>query len=195
MILYSQVTTLVGDVDTSLKKACVTVKETSGSADKVLKDVVSATQTMTTSTSTCLSNFDTFISKEGKVTQNALATHFTALDTYLATQSEDISTVSAASQKVRNAFSSFFLFPFGPLFENSFLSQHIIQLCAPLYTTSFHRDSYSFSEELYIFFTFSINGSNTCPSFFFIATNFSIVMYLLFKSLFYLLPVINLKLY
>lgn len=129
MILYSQVTTLVGDVDTSLKKACVTVKETSGSADKVLKDVVSATQTMTTSTSTCLNNFDTFISKEGKVTQDALATHFTALDTYLATQSEDISTVSAASQKVRNTFSSFFLFPFGLLHENSFLSQHITQLC------------------------------------------------------------------
>lgn len=88
-------------MDTSLNKACVTVKETSVSADKVLKDVVSATQTMSTSTTTCLNTFDAFVSKEGKVTQDALSAHFTVLDPYLTTQSKDITAISDDSHKVR----------------------------------------------------------------------------------------------
>ena len=90
-------TTLVGEVDVALKKASATVKETSATADKVLKDVVAATQTMTTSSNECLTTFESFINKEGKVTQYKLVAHFTVLDTHLASQSGGITTISTTS--------------------------------------------------------------------------------------------------
>lgn len=92
----------MGDVDVALKKASVTVSDTSATADKILKDVVSATQTMTSSSSECLTSFDSFICKEGKVTQNALGVHFKVLDSFLVTQSAGLDTITATTQQVQH---------------------------------------------------------------------------------------------
>ena len=104
---------MVNDVDVALKKACVSVTDTSATADKILKDVVSATQTMTSSSSECLTSFDSYICKEGKVTQDALGVHFKVLDTFLATQSAGITAITTTTQQVqRNALLSIHLAPF-----------------------------------------------------------------------------------
>jgi hypothetical protein len=84
----------------SLKKASGTVKETSATADKILKDVVAATKSMTTSSGECLSTFETFIIKEGKITQDNLGVHFKELDDHFASQRGGLAAMGATSNQV-----------------------------------------------------------------------------------------------
>ena len=84
----------------SLKKASGTVKETSATADKILKDVVAATKSMTSSTGECMNTFETFIIKEGKITQDNLGVHFKELDDHFVSQRGGLTTMSATSNQV-----------------------------------------------------------------------------------------------
>ena len=99
----SQVTVLVGEVDVSLKKSSETVKETSQTADKILKDVVSATKSMTTSSGECLNTFEAFIVKEGKITQDSLGVHFKELDEHLLSQRGGLTAMGTTSNQVTAA--------------------------------------------------------------------------------------------
>jgi hypothetical protein len=87
-------------VDVSLKKASDTVKETSATADKILKDVVVATKSMTTSSGECLNTFETFIVKEGKVTQDNLGVHFKELDDHFVSQRGGLAAMDTTSNQV-----------------------------------------------------------------------------------------------
>jgi hypothetical protein len=87
-------------VDVSLKKASGTVKETSATADKILKDVVAATKSMASSSGECLNTFESFINKEGKITQDNLSAHFQLLDAHLASQSTGITGITDTSNQV-----------------------------------------------------------------------------------------------
>ena len=101
MILhYLQVTTLVNDVNLALKKAAETVKETSASADKILKDVVTATQSMTSTSKESLITFEDFIDKEGTTTQKSLTQHFKTLDDHLAAQKTGLTGINSTTEQV-----------------------------------------------------------------------------------------------
>ena len=92
----------MGDVDVSLKKAAETVKETSASADKILKDVVTATQSMTSTSKESLTTFEEFINKESGGSQINMGVHFKALDEHFAAQRNVISGVTNASKQVQS---------------------------------------------------------------------------------------------
>ena len=90
----------MGDVDVSLKKAAETVKETSTSADKILKDVVTATQSMTATSKESLTTFESFIEKESGGSTTNMGVHFKALDEHFTAQRTGISGISNASKQV-----------------------------------------------------------------------------------------------
>ena len=90
----------MGDVDVSLKKAAEAVKETSTSADKILKDVVTATQSMTATSKESLTAFESFIEKESGGSQTNMGVHFKALDEHFTAQRSGISGISNASKQV-----------------------------------------------------------------------------------------------
>ena len=90
----------------SLKKASGTVKETSETADKILKDVVTATKSMAASSGECLNTFEAFINKEGKITQDNLSAHFQLLDAHLASQSTGVTSITDTSNQVSRGMAS-----------------------------------------------------------------------------------------
>ena len=90
----------MGDVDVALKKATQAVKETSASADKILKDVVTATQSMTSTSKESLTTFEDFITKESSGSQGNMGVHFKALEEHFTTQKTGISGISNASKQV-----------------------------------------------------------------------------------------------
>jgi hypothetical protein len=90
----------VGEVDVALNKAGETVKETSASADKILKDVVTATQSMTATSKESLTTFEDFMVKESGASQANIGVHFKALDEHFTAQKTVISGVSNASKQV-----------------------------------------------------------------------------------------------
>ena len=91
----------MNDVNLALKKAGETVKETSASADKILKDVVSATQSMNAASKESLTTFEDYINKEGAVTQNGLTEHFKTLDAHLASQKTGLTGINSNAEQVR----------------------------------------------------------------------------------------------
>ena len=91
----------MNDVNLALKKAGETVKETSASADKILKDVVSATQSMNAASKESLTTFEDYINKEGAITQNCLPEHFKTLDAHLASQKTGITAINSNAEQVR----------------------------------------------------------------------------------------------
>ena len=84
----------------ALKKAAETVKETSKSADKILKDVVIATQSMTATSKESLTTFEDFMTKESGGCQANMDVHFKALDEHFTAQKTGISGISNASKQV-----------------------------------------------------------------------------------------------
>jgi hypothetical protein len=99
-VVTTTVCGMVSHVQTAVDKACVTVTHTSSEANKIFREVTSATVSVNDSAVSSMNHFTEFLDSTGDQVQREIGTHFTDLSGYLDTQKENI-------QSIDNTISSY----------------------------------------------------------------------------------------
>lgn len=125
-ILDQTVNSLVEKVNTAIVDGCGVVHEISEVASSTLKDVVTATETMNTSSSDAVNSFVKFMDNEGETVCSKLGECFSELESNLSTEKSRINDIEVSVKNYTDAMDGMTLKPTGQTPKKQVFSDSVL---------------------------------------------------------------------